>query len=271
MIDSEYEFTLLDRIAKIQAINEQYDLESNSCIAFSGGRDSCALSHLVDLALPGNKIPRIYVNTGIEYVDMVKFVKEQSKKDERIIIINNNLNIPKTLGEKGYPFKSKEYSRNVFTYYNNQNVINELVESLSKLTLEEINEKYEDSFKNKRGIYVALLILGLQYSRKTKKVEKKTFNNIPKLLQYQFSSDINKLNFIISDNCCLKFKEEPMTKYQRKIHKSIAILGLMKEEKGRRIHTLCTAFNKQGELKTFSPLSIISKEWENEFLERERE
>ena len=32
MNDEEYEFVLTDRIAKIQAINEQYDLENNSYI-----------------------------------------------------------------------------------------------------------------------------------------------------------------------------------------------------------------------------------------------
>ena len=75
--DADYEFILTDRIAKIQAINEQYDLEHNSYIAFSGGKDSVVLSHLIDMALPNNKIPRVYANTGIEYNDMVKFVKRE--------------------------------------------------------------------------------------------------------------------------------------------------------------------------------------------------
>ncbi len=77
MTDEEYEFILTDRIAKIQAINEQYDLEHNGYIAFSGGKDSVVLSHLIDMALPNNKIPRVYANTGIEYNDMVKFVKRE--------------------------------------------------------------------------------------------------------------------------------------------------------------------------------------------------
>ena len=108
---TENEFILEDRIAKIQAINKQYDLERNAYISFSGGKDSCVLSKLVDLALPNNKIPRIYANTGIEYIDMVKFVK--SIKDERIIILNQTRNIKNTLNDYGYPFKSKEFSLRV--------------------------------------------------------------------------------------------------------------------------------------------------------------
>lgn len=109
----DYDLMLLDRIAKIQAINNQYDLLNNSYIAFSGGKDSVVLSHLIDLALPDNKIPRVYANTGIEYNDMVKYVKDLAKNDPRIVILNQTKNIKKTLNEYGYPFKSKEHSLRV--------------------------------------------------------------------------------------------------------------------------------------------------------------
>ena len=72
MNDLEYKCDLQDRIAKIQAINEQYDLEHNAYLSFSGGLDSVIVSRLLDMALPNNNIPRVYANTGIEYVKMVK-------------------------------------------------------------------------------------------------------------------------------------------------------------------------------------------------------
>lgn len=67
---TENEFMLADRIAKIKSMDEQYDLENNSYISFSGGKDSTVLSHLIDEALPNNKIPRVFFNTGIEYNDI---------------------------------------------------------------------------------------------------------------------------------------------------------------------------------------------------------
>ena len=88
MTDEEYEFTLTDRVAKIQAINEQYDLEHNAYISFSGGLDSVVLSRLVDIALPNNTIPRVFANTGIEYNLMVKYVKSRAVEDNRFIILN---------------------------------------------------------------------------------------------------------------------------------------------------------------------------------------
>ena len=120
MTDEEYEFILTDRIAKIKAINEQYDLEHNSYISFSGGKDSVVLSRLIDMALPNNKIPRVYFNTGIEYKAMVDFVKDLASKDSRYIIINSGVNIKKMLEENGYPFKSKQHSHNWQVYKNNK-------------------------------------------------------------------------------------------------------------------------------------------------------
>lgn len=60
------EFILMDRLQKIKQIINKYG-EENFYVSFSGGKDSTVLSALIDMALPGNKIPRVYANTGIEY------------------------------------------------------------------------------------------------------------------------------------------------------------------------------------------------------------
>jgi len=86
-LGKDYEFLLMDRIQKIKSINDMYNLEQNSYISFSGGKDSTVLSHLIDEALPGNNIPRVFINTGIEYKLLVDFVEREKKKDKRIVII----------------------------------------------------------------------------------------------------------------------------------------------------------------------------------------
>ena len=53
------ESLLSDRIAKIRAINKQYNLLDNAYISFSGGKDSTILHYLMDEALPGNQIPHL--------------------------------------------------------------------------------------------------------------------------------------------------------------------------------------------------------------------
>lgn len=113
------ETILFDRIEMIKVLSALYDLDNHSYIAFSGGKDSCVLSKLIDLALPNNKIPRVYKNTGIEYPQMVNFVKESSKLDNRIIIIPPKKHIKNTLDIVGYPFKSKMHSNTISIYQNN--------------------------------------------------------------------------------------------------------------------------------------------------------
>lgn len=113
---TEHEFTLADRIAKIKAINEQYDLENNAYVSFSGGKDSTVLHYLIDEALPGNKIPRVFFNTGIEYKAILKFVREMASKDDRFVIWNVGKNIKETLANVGWPFKSKEHSQKLYEW-----------------------------------------------------------------------------------------------------------------------------------------------------------
>lgn len=109
--DEEGLFWLQDRIEKIKQVNEQYDLENNAYLSFSGGKDSSVLHYLLDMALPNNNIPRLFLNTGLEYIDMLQHVKKMTTMDSRIIIHNSNVNIKKMLKEVGYPFKSKEHSK----------------------------------------------------------------------------------------------------------------------------------------------------------------
>ncbi len=117
IIDNE--FLLQDRIQKIKSINELYDLEHNAYISFSGGKDSTVLHHLVDEALPGNKIPRVYINTGIEYKDVAAFVERERERDHsRFEIIRPQKSIRAILEQFGYPFKSKEHSLYLSVYQN---------------------------------------------------------------------------------------------------------------------------------------------------------
>lgn len=113
---TEFQFLLEDRIQKIKSMNDMHDLEHKAYISFSGGKDSTVLSALFDLALPGNDIPRVYINTGIDYRGIVEFVTNFGKKDSRLRIIRPTQNIRTMLETFGYPFKSKEHSQKVALY-----------------------------------------------------------------------------------------------------------------------------------------------------------
>lgn len=107
---TDNEFLLFDRITKIKSVFNQYGID-NFYISFSGGKDSTVLSYLIDLAVPDNKIPRVYANTGIELNMVRDFVLEMQKADDRIVIIKPTTPIKQMLERDGYPFKSKQHSK----------------------------------------------------------------------------------------------------------------------------------------------------------------
>lgn len=130
---TENEFLLADRIQKIQSMNKLYNLEEKAYISYSGGKDSTVLSHLIDEALPNNKIPRVYLNTGIEYRMIVSFVERERDRDSRIKIVRPKKNIKTVLQENGYPFKSKEHSQKV-SYYQHSGMGKTVLNYLGKGT-----------------------------------------------------------------------------------------------------------------------------------------
>jgi 3'-phosphoadenosine 5'-phosphosulfate sulfotransferase (PAPS reductase)/FAD synthetase len=76
---TENEFILGDRLQKIRSTIDKYG-EENFSLSFSGGKDSTVLSALIDMAIPNNTIPRVYVNTGIEYKLIYEFVERERER-----------------------------------------------------------------------------------------------------------------------------------------------------------------------------------------------
>lgn len=109
------ELLLFDRLNVIKDTINKYG-EENFYLSFSGGKDSTILHYLIDWALPGNQIPRVFINTGIEYQAIVDFVKGLAQDDPRFIILQPTQAIKPMLEKYGYPFKSKQHSHNVMVY-----------------------------------------------------------------------------------------------------------------------------------------------------------
>lgn len=112
------ELILFDRLEVIKTTNQKYDLEHNAYLSFSGGKDSTIVHHLLDIALPNNRIPRVFIDTGIEYNLIREFVYGLAKNDDRFVIIKPTQNIKQVLEKYGYPFKSKQHSHNLLVYQN---------------------------------------------------------------------------------------------------------------------------------------------------------
>lgn len=195
---TDNELLLQDRLQKIRQIVNKYG-EKNFYISFSGGKDSTVLSALVDMAIPDNKIPRVYANTGIELNMIRDFVFNMQKTDDRIIIIKPTVPIKKMLEEKGYPFKSKEHSLYVSEYQR----------------------------MGERSAY---------YQRYLYPDKKRKSYGCPKILRYQFTPDFS---LKISKKCCDKLKKEPLNLWMKQNNKYFTITGMRADEGGSRNNISC--------------------------------
>jgi 3'-phosphoadenosine 5'-phosphosulfate sulfotransferase (PAPS reductase)/FAD synthetase len=95
---------------------EQHD--GNVYVSFSGGKDSLVLLHLVRSIYPDVKA--VFVNTGMEYPEIVQFVKTINNVEYLHPTDRNNKRITfKYVLEKyGFPFPSKEQAQFISQYIN---------------------------------------------------------------------------------------------------------------------------------------------------------
>lgn len=225
---TENEFILFDRLEVIKKTIQEYG-EENFYLSFSGGKDSTVVHHLLDMALPENRIPRVFINTGIEYVDIVKFVKGLAENDDRFVILNNTKNIKEMLEKVGYPFKSKEHS--------------------TKLHEWQVGNRNTKSMK-----------LYLDRNNKGSKFM------CPEILKYQFTDDF-KLN--VSPYCCHNLKKNPRKRWAKENHRPITITGMMATEGGQRINISCIVIGKDKKVVKFHPLAKVTGDWEKWFIQEQ--
>ena len=90
---------------RIRQWHEHY--EGSVYVGFSGGVDSTVLLHLVRQEFPDVK--GVFVNTGLEYPQIVKFVHTLSNID----IIRPKLTYKEVIEKYGYPIISKETSQKI--------------------------------------------------------------------------------------------------------------------------------------------------------------
>ena len=97
----------IDRTKRRIAEWVDYYGEDGVYISFSGGKDSTVLLHLVRSLYP--EIEAVFCNTGLEYPEIVKFVKDIPN----VRILKPELTFKQVIDQKGYPVISKSVANTV--------------------------------------------------------------------------------------------------------------------------------------------------------------
>lgn len=100
---------LIDKVSMAkERIMEWYEAFGGQvAVAYSGGKDSSVLLDLVRSVYPD--IPGVFANTGLEYPEVVKLVKQT----ENIVIVRPKMPFNQVLQKYGYPLISKKVARGI--------------------------------------------------------------------------------------------------------------------------------------------------------------
>lgn len=220
------ELLLFDRIEVIKATNQKYDLEHNSYLSFSGGKDSTIVHYLLDMALPNNRIPRVFIDTGIEYTMIREFVMGLAKNDDRFVILKPSVPVIPMLKKYGYPFKSKQHSHNLYVYQNS-------------------------------GI-------GLSVKRYLGIIESNTKFRCPKMLEYQFTPEF-KIKCSDNCCRKMKKEPVKKWEKANDKHIAITGMRNSEGGERASIKG-CILIDKSGNLTKFHPLIKVNNQWEEWFV-----
>lgn len=192
-------------------------------VSFSGGKDSTVLKHIVDSMY--KDVPALFVNTGLEYPEIQKFVKDvkAGKWDcfnPDVVILRPEMRFDEVLKKHGYPVISKRVSNAV------------------------------DGARRKPDGVKMQQMLG-------------TYSTNGKLSMFNYGQHKRLLDadFGISDKCCNVMKKKPLKKYQKESGRVPIIATMAGESENRRVNWIrfgCNAF--EGDNPRSAPMSFWTEQ-----------
>lgn len=205
-----------------QRIKEWYDhWDGQVYLSFSGGKDSTVLKHLVETTSGVYDVPNIFINTGLEYPEIQKFVRES----KNVTIIRPEKSFKQVIEEHGYPVISKEVSETILN---------------ARKSIKSGKTKY---------IYALNKLDGNKISPTT---GKPSMYNCKK---WKFLLDAP---FKISHECCMHLKKNPAKKYAKETKRKPFLATMACESKLREskwVQHGCNGFNMK------SPVSNPMSFW----------
>lgn len=188
-------------------IEEWYEhFDGKVYIAFSGGKDSTVLAHMVWSIYPD--VPALFSNTGLEYPEIVDFVKKKKAEGLPIEITRPKKTFRQSILDDGFPLVSKKVSEMVSRFYNPS-----------------------EKNANTRHLYLTGYRQDGTYSPNSKLPEK-----WKKLIDAPFK---------VTSKCCDTLKKEPFRRYQKETG-LMPIIGIMASEGGYRgMMKTCNAFDQK--------------------------
>lgn len=227
--------------------------EEGVYIAFSGGKDSTVLLDIIRNKMGLKNIPFVFVNTGLEYPEIVEFVK--SKQTEIDAIERPEMNFKQVIKKYGYPFISKEVSRTVYWGRKQLEARREAKGEDTKLSEFAESLGYEDM-----TIYISQL---LGKSGEWKNATNRPTADDSKKTMYDKQGWLWLVDspYWFASQCCDVMKKKPSHKYAKETGR-VAITAQMADESKLRLnHWIkygCNAFEQENPIS--NPMSFWTEQ-----------
>lgn len=227
-----------------QRIRQWYDhWDGEVYVSFSGGKDSTVLKHIVDNTLGVYDVPAVFVNTGLEYPEIQRFVKDiKAGKfpffNSNVEILRPEMRFDEVILKYGYPVVSKEVSN---TISGAKNSIRKGVYSHRLCKLGVQKDEYGGLHDDGRYNYARTL-------------EKSMYRQD----KWRFLLDAD---FDVSSYCCDVMKKKPTKAYEKDTGRKPIIGTMAWESQNRRTAWLrhgCNAFD--GKRPSSQPMSFWTEQ-----------
>lgn len=215
--------------------------EDGVYVSFSGGKDSTVLLHIVRSMYP--EVEAVFVNTGLEYPEIQKFVKTF----DNVTILRPVMRFDEVLKKYGYPLISKNVSN---TIKGAKNSIRKGEYSLRLMQLGIGREEYGGLRDDGKHNYEA--------TASGSKFEKTKYRGLV------------DVDFNVSDMCCDVMKKGPAHKYERQTGKKPILATMTTESMMRESAWLkngCNAFT--GKYPRSTPMSFWTEQDVLQYIKRE--
>lgn len=210
-------------------VNEWIDYFGvNGCyVSFSGGKDSTVLLHIVRELYP--EIEAVFVDTGLEYPEIRKFVKSF----DNVTILRPEMRFDKVIEKYGYPIVSKEVSQVVYE---------------GKIALQDKN-KYQYRLQQLNGEF-----------KNSNKISCFNYSKWKFLLDAPFK---------VSNKCCNVMKKKPAHEYHKNTGKVPIIATMASESRRREqkyLQSGCNGFKNK--IPTSTPIAFWTEQDILEYIDK---
>ena len=142
-------------------------------VSFSGGKDSTVLLHMVRELFP--EVEAVFVNTGLEYLEIQKFVKTF----DNVTILRPQMRFDEVIKNYGYPIISKDVGK----------TLHEARVAIARGKVTRVMKKLDGTLTDKYG-------------------NKSMYN-------HEKWKPLLDADFHVSDRCCHVMKKNPAKKYEK--------------------------------------------------------